>query len=127
VNEMIYELTGSYSRLVRLPGGSSNTVSRKYANGVITDICNSLNENGYRYTDWNVSSGDAGTTTDPDKVFENVIRGMKSHREAIVLQHDIKGYSVEAVERIIVWGLANGYVFLPMTDNSPVEHHSIRN
>ncbi|MBQ6655242.1 MAG: polysaccharide deacetylase family protein [Erysipelotrichaceae bacterium] len=127
VNEMIYELTGSYSHLVRLPGGSSNTVSRKYANGIITEICNSLNENGYRYTDWNVSSGDAGSTEDPTKVAENVIRGIRRHYESIVLQHDIKGYSVDAVERIIVWGLANGYVFLPMTYSSPVFHHSIRN
>ena len=127
LNEVIYELTGSYSRLVRLPGGSSNTVSRRYATGIMKEICDSLTERGYRYTDWNVSSGDAGSTEDPAEVAENVIRGISRHKVSIVLQHDIKGFSVDAVERIIVWGLEHGYVFLPMTDNSPVEHHAIKN
>ena len=127
LNDMVYELTGKRATLVRLPGGSSNTVSKKYCIGVMKQICSSLTENGYRYTDWNVSSGDAGGTEDPAKIAENVIRGMKNHKTAIVLQHDTKGYSIEAVERIIVWGLANGYTFKAMTDGSPVVHHSIRN
>ena len=37
--------------------------------------------------------------------------------------HDSLGYSVAAVERIIQWGLENGYTFLPLTKDSPAPHH----
>ena len=37
----------------------------------------------------------------------------------IVLQHDIHGTSVDAVEEVIIWGLQNGYTFLPLTTSSP--------
>ncbi|MBR5049052.1 MAG: polysaccharide deacetylase family protein [Erysipelotrichaceae bacterium] len=127
LSDLVYQLTGKRSKLVRLPGGSSNTVSKKYCTGIITKICKSLTDKGYRYTDWNVSSGDAGGTTSASKVAQNVINGIKKHKVSIVLQHDIKSYSVDAVEEIIKWGLANGYKFLPMTSSSPVVHHSIRN
>ena len=45
----------------------------------------------------------------------------------MVLQHDIKGCSVDAVERIIVWGLNNGYQFLPLEESSYGAHHGINN
>jgi hypothetical protein len=44
-----------------------------------------------------------------------------------VLQHDIKKYSVEAVEEILQWGLENGYTFLPLQEDSPTCHHKISN
>jgi hypothetical protein len=44
-----------------------------------------------------------------------------------VLQHDIHGFSVDAVERIIQWGLANGYTFLPLEPTSPGCHQKILN
>ena len=31
---------------------------------------------------------------------------------SVVLQHDIKNFSVDAVEQIIQWGLSEGYTFL---------------
>ena len=34
---------------------------------------------------------------------------------------------MEAVERIIIWGLENGYTFLPLDATSPVCHHSVNN
>jgi transcriptional regulator with XRE-family HTH domain len=35
--------------------------------------------------------------------------------------------SVEAVEDIIVWGLNNGYKFLPLKQNSPTMQHDVLN
>ena len=45
----------------------------------------------------------------------------------IVLQHDIHKYSVEAVERILQWGIENGYQFLALDETSPTAHHGINN
>ena len=38
-----------------------------------------------------------------------------------------EGYSVDAVEGIIQYGLANGYVFRPITMDTPTVHHHINN
>lgn len=119
--------TGKRSTIVRFPGGTSNTVSRKKCKGIMTKLTESLSYHGYLYCDWNVSSGDAGGTTSRDKVVKNVISGIKKHNVSIVLQHDIKKYSVEAVEEILAWGLANGYTFLPMTESTPMVHQRPNN
>ena len=124
MNEIIKEKTGSYSKLLRFPGGSSNSVSRNYCKGIMTRLTQAVEEKGYKYFDWNVSSGDAGGTTSTEQVYKNVINGVKNRKYSIVLQHDIKGFSVNAVEKIIVWGLDHGFTFLPLTEDSPGAHFS---
>ena len=123
--ELIYEQTGSYTTLFRFPGGSSNTVSN-YNPGIMSRLTKTMTEMGYYYFDWNVSSGDAGSTEDSDKVFWNVVNGCTTNI-SVVLQHDIKGFSVDAVERIINWGLNNGYQFLPLEESSYGAHHRVNN
>ena len=120
-------ITGSYTNIIRFPGGSSNTVSRKYCPGIMSRLSVAVTERGFKYFDWNVVSGDAGGTTSTDKVYSNVINGIRGKSHAIVLQHDTKGFSVNAVERIIVWGLNNGYSFAPLTTDSPTAHQHINN
>lgn len=67
-------------------------------------LTKAVSDQGYKYFDWNVSSGDAGGTTSTSEVYNNVISGIQSHDISVVLQHDIKLFSVNAVEDIIVWG-----------------------
>ncbi len=124
--EMIYRQTGEYTDICRFPGGSSNTVS-SFNDGVMSRLAEALQNMGYQYFDWNVSSGDAGETTDTDTVAENVINGIAGRHYAVVLQHDIKDYSVNAVEQILIWGLNNGYVFRGLNTSSPTAHHGIAN
>jgi peptidoglycan/xylan/chitin deacetylase (PgdA/CDA1 family) len=125
--DIIYNLTGVKTTLIRFPGGSSNAVSKHYCTGIMTRLTQAVTDQGFQYFDWNVTSGDAGETTSTDKVFENVVNGVKNRNVSIVLQHDIKKFSVDAVEKIITWGLANGYTFLPLDSTSPTAHHSVNN
>ena len=125
--ELIYEQTGTYTKLFRFPGGSSNTISRNYNIGIMSRLDRYMTDMGYVYFDWNVASGDAGETTSTYKVIENVTEGCSEHKICIVLQHDIKGFSVDAVESIIIWGRNNGYQFLPLDESSYGAHHSIAN
>lgn len=127
MSDIIYSQTGQRAKLIRFPGGSSNTVSLKYCSGIMTTLTKAVTDQGYKYFDWNVSSGDAGGTTSTEEVYQNVVNGMKSHNVSVVLQHDIKGFSVNAVERIIQWGLANGYTFLPLTTSTEDVHHGVNN
>ena len=126
-NDIIKNLTGSYTHLYRFPGGSSNTVSRNYSKGIVSRMASWLHDNGYHYFDWNISSGDAGGTTTIDGVVNNVIRGLSKNRYNVVLMHDTHDYTAYALERIILYGIENGYTFAPITMNTKENHHSIAN
>ena len=130
-NDVIEKMTGKRSTLFRFPGGSSNTVSASYNSGIMTRLAAQAQNKGYVYFDWNVTSGDAGTTTNTETVYNNVVSAIQANSKrgypSVVLQHDVKGFSVNAVERIILWGLDNGYVFLPLSEGSPTAHHTIAN
>ncbi len=127
VRQKIYDHTGVWTTLCRFPGGSSNRTSKQYCTGIMTRLTKAVEAMGYQYFDWNVTSGDAGETKSTDQIFKNVTNGVKGRDYSIVLQHDIFGYSVNAVERIIQWGLANGYTFLPLDPTSPTAHHQVKN
>ncbi len=127
MNDVIKAQTGQESTILRFPGGSSNTVSRKYCPGVMTALTNEMNNRGILYADWNVSSGDAGETTSTQQVITNVINGIQKNHVSTILQHDIKDFSVNAVEQIIQWGKSNGYTFLPLTEHSPMFHQPVAN
>ena len=46
-----------------------------------------------------------------DGVFNNITSGVKYHDQSLVLCHDVKPYTVNAMDRIIKWCLQNGYTF----------------
>lgn len=127
MNNIIIAQTGKSADIVRFPGGSSNTISKRYCSGIMSQLVCAVQERGFKYCDWNVSSGDAGATTSTSQVVSNVINGIRSNNVSIVLQHDIKNFSVDAVEQIIEWGLSEGYTFLPITSTTPMSHHGVNN
>ena len=127
MRQLILDKTGVDTRLIRFPGGSSNTASRKYCKGLMTRMTKKVEEMGYRYFDWNVDSNDAGGAKTASKVFQNVVNGCSKRNTSVVLQHDTYGYSVDAVEKIIQWGLENGYTFAALDVSSPGAHHTVQN
>lgn len=124
---VIREATGVTTTLMRFPGGSSNTISKKHCAGIMTALTKKVTDLGFQYFDWDVDSNDAGGAKTADAVYNNVVKGIGSRKTAVVLQHDIKAFSVEAVERIIKWGLENGYSFQSLTAESPACHHAVNN
>lgn len=124
--DMIYALTGSYTQLCRFPGGSSNTVSC-FNRGIMSRLTARLETMQYRYFDWNVTGGDAGETRSTQRVVENIISGCAGKSTAVVLQHDIKEFSVNAVETVLQWGAENGYTFKALDLSSPCMHHGVAN
>lgn len=127
MQKIIKDYTGVTTTLMRFPGGSSNTISKKYCTGIMTQLTQAVEDQGFRYFDWNVSSGDAGGTKTADGVYNNVIQGISGKKTAVVLQHDIHEFSVDAVERILIWGIQNGYSFEALTPSSPTCHHGVNN
>ena len=129
IQDKVKRITGYTSMLIRFPGGSSNTISKNYDHGarIMSQLSKEVERRGFKYVDWNVVSGDAGETTNTAEVVSNVINSLGNKSTYVVLQHDIKDFSVDAVESIIQFGLAHGYTFRAYTMSSPTVHHSINN
>ena len=130
MNDIIEELTGERAAIIRFPGGSSNHVSKQYCEGIMTKLAADMDELGILYYDWNVDSGDAGSKSPRtnaqeywEPLYKNVINGIaykaKNGCFSVVLQHDVKNFSVNEVENIIKWGLENGYEFRGLDLTTP--------
>ena len=124
------EDTGYDAFVIRFPGGSSNTVSKKYCQGVMTQLAQRVTDDGLMYMDWNVSSGDAeGNNRPVNLIIGNVTGGFKHGRNNVVLMHDTsaKQTSADALQSIITYGKNNGYSFYPISKDTIPVHHGINN
>jgi peptidoglycan/xylan/chitin deacetylase (PgdA/CDA1 family) len=123
LHNFLYELTGVDCNIVRLPGGSSNTVSRVDMNEVVSY----LNDEGILYFDWNVSSQDASSNIlSADEIADNVLNNLNKYNNSIVLLHDAsnKDTTVEALPIIIEKTLESGdSVFLPISEDTVLVQH----
>ncbi len=119
MHKLICDKTGVYTKIFRFPGGTNNTVSRSYSRGVMTDVSGYMKSRGFVYYDWNVDCGDTlGYSS--SKIASYTIAQIKNRDFSIVLMHDIKNTTVEAVGTIIEYCLANGYDILPIDESTPV-------
>ena len=126
MQRIIKDKTGHETFIMRFPGGRSNTVS-SFNSGIMTRLTGLVSDMGFQYFDWNVDSRDASDAKNSGQVAQNVISAIKGQRVSVVLQHDSKEFSVNAVEKIIQWGQENGYTFLPLSLDSPCAHHGLNN
>lgn len=124
LNDFGYEAT-----FIRFPGGSSNTVSKKYSEGVMTEVTEAVEQEGLVYYDWNVDVNDAGGARTASKIYDNFVEGIASKRENVVLMHDGFGHeaTAEALQRIIDYAKYNGYEFSAISENTVPVQHSVNN
>ena len=128
ISKKVERITGEKSMIMRFPGGGSNTVSRRYKKGIMSFLTKDVIDKGYRYYDWNVGSGDAGGARNSQDVYNNVVNGLRKNRNNIVLMHDFSNSkSVNALEAIIDYGLANGYRFDKIDMTTPMIRHGVNN
>ena len=127
LNEVVKEQTKEEAKIVRFPGGSSNCISWNYSCGIMTSLTEGMEEHGYMYCDWNVDSLDSHGYLTAEEIAKTAIAGIKKREVSIVLMHDMEMCNVYAVEKIISWGLANGYSFLPMSEDMEMIHHKVEN
>ena len=127
VQDRVKRITGEESKIIRFPGGSSNTVSRKYSAGIMSTLTQEVLNRGFKYYDWNLSSGDAGETTDPNGVYSNVVNNLSRDRVNMVLMHDIKTYTRDALRNIIRYGKENGYTFEKITMDTEMIRQRVNN
>ena len=127
MNDKIKTITGSDTKLLRFPGGSSNTIS-SFNKGIMTTLVKEVTNAGYHYFDWNVDSSDAWSARNSNDVYNNVINNLKKGTN-IVLMHDLSSNekTVNALEKIIKYAKEKGYTFANITMNTKEIHHGINN
>ena len=126
--ERVRQETGVESKIIRFPGGSSNTVSRNYSPGIMSVLVREVQARGFHYFDWNVGSGDTGNIG-ASGVYNTVVSGLKNQGTCVVLMHDRSGnyQTLEALRDIIRYGKSHGYSFDRITMSTPQIHHGVAN
>lgn len=130
LKEQIYDTTNGYeAKFIRFPGGSSNTVSKSYKEGIMSEAAERVLEEGFVYFDWNVDVDDAGKAKTSEKIYENFVKGLIPGKINVVLLHDSYGHQAtcEALRDIIEYGISNGYDFKNLTDSTQPITHNINN
>ena len=127
IHDYVQSVTGVDSRIMRFPGGSSNTISNKYCKDIMKKLKPDVLERGYIYHDWNVDSTDAsGNNRDVEVLLKNVKKNLTSYRQVDVLMHDtgrMKQTTVEALPSIIEYIRSQGYEMEAITEDSkPIRH-----
>lgn len=110
---------------IRFPGGASNTISKNYCEGIMTEATNKVEQEGFTYYDWNVDVDDAGSARTAERIYDNFVAGIAPKRENVVLMHDGYGHqaTADALQKIIDYANDNGYVFSAITEDTiPVQH-----
>lgn len=130
ISDKVFNVINIRSNIIRFPGGSSNTISRKYNRGIMSYLTAQVVNRGYNYFDWNVDSNDAGSDiNNSSNIYYNVINNVSHNRSNVVLMHDSANHraTVNALSDIIRYGKNNGYTFKAIDDNTPIIRHRVNN
>ena len=126
IANVVHDQIGYVPCFIRFPGGSSNTRSRRYSEGIMAKLAEEVQARGYQYYDWNGECGDGEMLSAEEEV---AIALDCSAENIIMLCHDgpLKEATLEALPGIIEGYQARGYVFAPIDRDTMVVHHEILN
>lgn len=128
VDQMVYDLIGVHSPYIRFPGGSSNTISEQYKDGIMTRLSELVQAQGYQYYDWNISSGDAsGSNVPVDEIIKQSTQEDSGNLNILFHDAGTKETTVEALPKIIEYYQSLGFTFKSIDKDSYTCHHRIHN
>ena len=114
IKDVIIKYTGKSPRIMRHPGGSSNSIFKKHNRDpqFMDRLCVALLDSGYQFVDWNLDSRDATGNNVPVNV---IVRSacQTAHHIQCLLMHDTgaKRTTVQALPQIIRFFKQQGYEF----------------
>lgn len=131
VKNLIKSEAGVDTKLLRFPGGSSNTVSRKYCDGIMTTLAKAVEEQGYTYYDWNAHNGDGDPSISADALYNQTMKEIEGKDHVVLLMHDGGGNqnTIDSLDRVIKELIRQGWTFKIIESNDPdaIVHHHIAN
>ena len=119
----MYQVTGEYIHYIRFPGGSRNKVSDEIHLGIMEELRALVEDIGFEYYDWQVSTGDSSKDVTKDSILSKVRHGIyNEYEEMIILMHDLHPVTVEVLEDVIELCKEEGYVFDKINDDTEAFH-----
>ncbi len=102
--------------IMRFPGGSSSAMAQEVSeyNIIVEDLITKIENRGYDYFDWNVSTGDGSGDLSSKEIIDNALEGARRvEGDLVVLFHDSKNRhtTVEALPAVIEAYKDWGYQF----------------
>lgn len=111
-NAKLHQAANVYTKLIRVPYGSKPYFTKVYRDQTAAY--------GYRLWDWNIDSNDWRYQSNPQKIYDNVMRDVKNMKKKgvtpIVLFHD-QHATVTILPKLIKAIQAEGYTFKPLTND----------
>lgn len=131
IKNLIYEQTGFATKLLRFPGGSSNTISNRYSKGIMSKLVEEVEKKGYVYFDWNAHNGDGNSHLDPNTLFHKAIQDVKGKDIVMMLMHDGTGNqeTVASLDQTLTQLKNDGWQFevIDQEKEMPIFHHHVHN
>lgn len=122
IKDYLTTLLGESPTVCRFPGDTDNIASITYSHEphFMQLVIPRVKETGVTYFDWNVYDGDSDATPiSAQQTIANVINRSKNIDNPIILCHDIKKNTVDAMPEIIRQMKALGYSFAPLSKYAP--------
>ncbi|HHU60046.1 TPA: polysaccharide deacetylase [bacterium] len=122
--DWIFSVTKEEPSIYRMPGGSSNVITRREN---IKELIRYLYDHNYFHVDWNVDSNDS-FSDHYTQVISNVLNGVKVNEYSglynqNILMHDTKTVTVRALPTIIEKLINENYTFATLDETSPLSQH----
>ena len=129
IKDVVYQQIGKNVDLIRFPGGSSNLVSKKYNEGIMTRLTKKVIDLGYQYYDWTSINGDGEGIKTVDGLIKKAKEEIGEQEDIMFLMHDsgTQENTVKALPAILDYLIEQGYVFQILDETSPTFHHHVQN
>ena len=129
IKDVVYQQIGKNVNFIRFPGGSSNLVSKKYNDGIMTRLTKKVIDLGYQYYDWTSINGDGEGIKTVDGLKKKAIEEIGNREDIMFLMHDsgTQENTVKALPDILDYLIEQGYVFQVLDETSPTFHHHVQN
>lgn len=129
MQKVIQAQTGKPASFLRFPGGTSNTISQRFCNGIMSELSEQVTQQGYAYYDWNATNGDGDTGLSAASLVETAKREIGEQDVVMLLMHDGagNGETVKALPQILSYCREQGYEFRVIDETTPQFHHHINN
>lgn len=112
LKDRLTDLLGVAPSICRFPGGTNNTVSFHYDPHIMSQVAPQVTAMGIQYFDWNAYDHDSdGRVESSAEVISHILAEIKNQKQSVVLCHDIKKTTVEAMPTLIPQLKQMGYTF----------------
>lgn len=111
-DELVYNVTGLHTEIIRFPSGSHYTRYRE-------ESIAALEEAGFTWMDWIANAMDAGDNNYTSKRIANNVAWQVRHDDiSVVLMHDWNSNTLKALDSIVTSLRKDNYLFLPLFKES---------